>query len=314
MRSGLIKVLLRLYPQNWRTRYEAEFSSLLEQTPPGFTTLLDILTCAVSERLNSFMEGSMMHPIQRALPALFIAWLMAVAAGINLQASVDDNPLVAAMRSHAPFMNSWVSIEAGSIIGLAAVMAVGTPLLIAMFKQAEGTQRRQLIRRLLVRPGAVAILLMWMAVVLVATRGHWAPMPWAVTGDWIATSNWPPLATRWMLGTITLLLLLAAGLCSAIAFRQIVRMAANLSLLHRTSFQRISIGALAISLLLMTLGTGLWGFFAHQYAPAIFHAKFGGLLNLSTFSSWLLSFILFTTAAAIAIRGARQYSTNSSSF
>ena len=249
-----------------------------------------------------------MHSMQRALPALFAAWLLAVAAGINLWASVDDNPLVNSMRSHASFMDSWMIIEAGSLLGLTAGASAGVPLLIAMFRQAHGAQRRQLLLRLLVIPAAAGILFIWMGLVLLLTGGHWAPMPWAITGDWKPSPDWPPLTTRWVFGTTTLVLLLAVGYVSAIGFYRMVRLTAFPNLPLRRSLSRVCIIVLAISLLIMAVGTGLWGLFANQYAAVIFHAKFGGLLNLSTFSSWLLSFILFVSAAGVAVRSARQYS------
>lgn len=98
MSPHLIAVLLRLYPHWWRSRYAEEFLALLEETPPGIVSLLDITVCALAARLSSSMGDPVMHPVQRALPASFAAWLMAVGAGINLYASVDDNPVVAAMR------------------------------------------------------------------------------------------------------------------------------------------------------------------------------------------------------------------------
>ena len=306
MRPGLVEIFIQLYPRSWRERYGAEFAFLLEQEKPTFANLLNILICALSERFQCFMEVLFMHSMQRALPALFAAWFLAVAAGINLWASVDDNPLVEAMRSHASFMDSWMIIEAGSLLGVAAVASAGVPLLIAMFKQAQGERRRQLFRRLLILFAAAAIPFLWMGAVLLLNGGHWAPMPWAITGDWMPASNWPSLTTRWIFGTTTLVLLLAAGCASAIGFDRMVQLAAFPNLQHRRF--RVSILVLAIALNVMAAGTGLWGLFANQYSAAIFHAKFGGLLNLSTFSSWLLSFTLFVSAAGVAIRGARQYS------
>lgn len=310
MRPGLTEGLLRLYPRWWRERYEMEFAALLEETTPGPANVLDILVCALLARLSSFVEETMIHPVQRALPALFAAWLLAVAAGINLWASVDDNPLVPAMQSHTSWMNSWLAIEAGSLLGLCAVVAAGLLLLVAVFKQGQSALRRQLIVWLMVLPAAAVAVLFWVGAVLLSTHGHWAPLPWAITGDWAASPLWPSLSTRWIFGITTLVLLLAAGLSSVIGFRQMVRLATVQGLLRWRSASQLFIVALAASLLLMAVASGLWGLFANQYASVIFHARFGGLLGLSTFCSWLLSFILFIAAAVIAIRGARQYITS----
>lgn len=304
MRPGLIQALLRLYPPWWCARYEPEFTALLEEMPCSITCLLDIAVCAISARLSSFAEETMVHPVKRALPASFMAWLLAVAAGINLVASVDDNPMVAAMQSHVAWMNSWRLIEAGSVFGLAAVLAAGMPLLVRLFRQAQGARRYMLLTWSAVLP---AIVLLWVGAVLLATGGHWVPLPWAITGDWMAPPNWPSLATRWILGITTLVLLLAVALSSALGFRRAVRMAALPSLMQGRSVARLSVVVLAVSALLMAVGAGLWGWFAERYAAGVFHARLGGLIGLSTSSSWLMSFILFVAAALFAMQGARRY-------
>jgi hypothetical protein len=46
--------------------------------------------------------------------------------------------------------------------------------------------------------------------------------------------------------------------------------------------------------------------FANQYAPAVFHARFGGLFGSTSFVSWVTSLTLFIAAAGTALRGARS--------
>jgi hypothetical protein len=312
MNSFFAGLLMRLFPAAWRARYEEEFADFLQQSPPTFFALFDILICAVRMRLWAMQEGNTMNRIQRALPPMLWAWLIAIAAGINLYVSVDDNPLALVTRSHGAFFTSWMVIECGSVIALAATIAAGVPLLIAMIQSTRGAARRDLIVRLLVPLCAGALLLAWFLTVLIWTRGHWAPMPWAITGDWVASPSWPPLHTRWVFGATTLVLLLIAGVGSAVTVGQAIRSAAfsevKLSLFHRAwtihplRFARRSAYVLAGSILMMTAGVGAWGLFADHYGPAVFHARSGGLLNTTTFVSWLISFTLFAVAAVVSIR------------
>ncbi len=44
--------LIALYPEDWRTRYEAEFLSLLADRPPDPLDRLDIVRGAIDARLH----------------------------------------------------------------------------------------------------------------------------------------------------------------------------------------------------------------------------------------------------------------------
>lgn len=59
MRTKLAALLLRFYPRIWRDRYGTEFKVMLESSPSGPRTIVDILFNALSERIFPVFGGIM---------------------------------------------------------------------------------------------------------------------------------------------------------------------------------------------------------------------------------------------------------------
>ena len=59
MKSTTVVRLLRLYPRAWRERYGDEFAALLEAHPASVTTIVDVVTGAVTARLRALHEDSL---------------------------------------------------------------------------------------------------------------------------------------------------------------------------------------------------------------------------------------------------------------
>jgi hypothetical protein len=57
MNRGLSRSLVRLYPRAWRERYGAEFAALLEDSPGGLGTALNVVTSALGERILPTTRG-----------------------------------------------------------------------------------------------------------------------------------------------------------------------------------------------------------------------------------------------------------------
>lgn len=126
----------------------------------------------------------------------------------------------------------------------------------------------------------------------------------ARSGDWTAPQNWPPLATRWILGSVTFVLMMAGLVVSAMSVRQAIRRSAW-SKHGRLRFAAPST-LLAGSVAIMTLGVLGWGWFAEQDAVSDFHPRNGGLFSSTNFASWFESCMVFLSATVVAVEGARS--------
>lgn len=77
--------LVRLYPRDWRDRYETEFLSVLEARPPSTSDRLDIVRGAIDARLHRGFAGSSDRPQPTMQPAR-LAGATAAVAGLGFLA------------------------------------------------------------------------------------------------------------------------------------------------------------------------------------------------------------------------------------
>jgi hypothetical protein len=303
MNARLVRQLVSLYPQEWRTRYGEEFQSFLETHPSNLRTVLNVIGGVMHERVLSLRRFKMDRR-QNSLALMLYAFLGAIAAGINFYWTVDDTSLVAAIYKYSALFTSWNLVRAGSFLAFAVFATVGIPLFLTMLRTAFAAQRWDVVCRLAVPPCAALVTLAWMVTAARLSGGHWVPTPWDVTGDWTAPRDWPPLATRWALSSVTFVLMMAGIILSAISIRQAIRRS-DLSKHRRLWFTAPSM-LLAGSVATMALGVLTWGWFVQQYAASDFHVRNGGLFNSTNFASWMASCTVFLAATVMAVKGARS--------
>jgi hypothetical protein len=303
MNGRLVRQLVGLYPPQRRTRFRQEFERFLEAYPSNPGTILNVIGWAIYERLNS-LGIFKMDRRQQSLSLMLYAYLGAVAAGVNFYWTVDDTPLAAAIRNRPALFASWTLVIAGSLVALAAVAIVGVPVLLGMMRTAFSTRRWDIPYRLAGPPCTGLVLLAWMAAAAWFAGGHWVPTPWDVTGNWTAPPDWPPLPTRWALGSVTFMMMTAGLIVSANSVRQAIGRS-DLSKHQRLCFTVPSM-LLAGAVGLMAIGVLTWGWFVQQYAASDFHARNGGLFSSTNFASWAVSCIVFVVATAVAVQGARS--------
>jgi hypothetical protein len=310
MKPRFVKLLIGLYPRGWRARYGEEFRTLLEEQPTTLGGLTNIIRCALSERLR-LAGGHLMKDVKSSLMLFLFAGVATLAAGANLYFIVDDTPLAAAMQAHSALAACWLAMAAGSVLAIAGVAVASVPVLWAMARFAWIGRRLDIGRRLAFAPGALFAVLLWIAGVV--ARTHWVPLPWAVTGDWLAPANWPPLNVRWELCWMTLALLAGAVVGSAMSLRQALTLIESspptpaLAGLQWPSRRRLRTFALAIGMAtLCTLaGATVGGVMADSYSPAAFQARLGFLAS-TVLVSWLASVGLLG-ASSVATLGSFQW-------
>ena len=311
MHRRLARRLASLYPPSWRARYGDEFAAFLEDHPATPLAILNIIGSAILERLRAARDFQM-DSRQRTLVLMAFSYLAAVAAGVNFYWTVNDTPLSGVMRSHAPLGASFRTVALGSGTAFAAVIAIALPVTTSIAIDAFRTRRWRTIGRIFVPFAAALIVVLWLVAGTMATGRHWVATPWDVTGDWPAPVEWPPLAIRWAMSSMTFVLLVCGLMSSAVAASQVIR-ESDLSRYRAIWFRSTSV-ALAISVLIMTAGVAGWGWFAQQYAATDFHSRNGGLFNSTNVASWAASCVVFGAASVIACLSARsQWRTNSPS-
>jgi hypothetical protein len=303
MNARLARRLAGLYPEEWRSRYRVEFQAFLSEHPSSLRTIINVIGWAVYERVLSVMRFKM-DQRQESLLSMLYAYLCAIAAGINFYWTVDDTPLATVMHKHSALLASWNLIRGGSLLALAAIALACAPILVRTRRMGLLGGSRDVLHWLAVPPCIALLAISWLIIGTKAAGGHWVPTPWDVTGDWTAPDGWPPLATRWVLGSATFVVLTTGLIVSAISIRQVIRRS-DLSKCRLLCFTAPSF-LLTASVMVMALGALTWGWFAQQYAASDFHSRNGGFFSSTNFASWLASCVVFLLATAISIKGVRS--------
>jgi len=305
MKPQVVRLLVGLYPAGWRARYGEEFRTLLEEQPATLSGLTNIIGCALYERAG-LLGGKLVKEVKNSLTLVLCAGVATLAAGANLYFTVDDTPLAAVVQAHSLLAVCWWVMAAGSVLAAAGLVVAVVPVLSAIARLAWAGRRRDIGLRLALAPGALMAALLW--IVVVVARTHWAPLPWGVTGDWLAPANWPPLKVRWELCWVTLALLAGGGIACAMSLRQAMALLESLPQKHalpalkRLSRHRMRKFGLPICMatLCTIAGAVVGGVLADSYSPGAAQARFGFLAS-TALVSWLASIGLLVASAAAAL-------------
>jgi hypothetical protein len=143
--------LTRLYPRDWRLRYEAEFTALLEECLNSPLDVVDVFLGAVDAHLRLLSGDSvnwrimnMLNKIRTTILIVFAAYICFVIAGFSLVGMADDSPMAALMKTDAVLSTAWVTVQAGAAVALLAVVIGGLPLAITVIRGALTGSRRGL--------------------------------------------------------------------------------------------------------------------------------------------------------------------------
>jgi hypothetical protein len=302
MNPRVARCLIALYPRAWRQRYRGEFEIFLDAHPSTVKAIVNVAAWAIYERFLSLGDIPM-DARQTSLTLMTFSALAAFAAGVNFYWTVDDTPLAIAMHNHGALFVSWTLVQLGALTLVAAAI-LGGRLFFHIARGAFAGRRRDVILRLAVPFCAAAVVLGWLVSAPSLAHTHWVPTPWDVAGDWTAPANWPSLATRWFLGSVSFAVMIVGLLATAISLRQAV-LRTELSKHRRSSFSIPSL-LLVGSVAVMTIGVLSWGWFAERYAPTDFHLRNGGLFSSTNFVSWTATSFVLLAAAVMAVKSFRS--------
>lgn len=305
MKPDLVKALIALYPRKWRERYGDEFSRMLEDQAITIRAIFDIIVCALYARV-CLLGVNLMKEVKSSLTLILFAGVATLAAGANLFFTVDDSPLATAMQAHSTLAACWLVMAAGSVLSVAGLAVASLPIFWAMVRFAWGHRRMDIGLRLFFAPVAFFLALLWIVGVVACT--HWAPLPWAVTGDWPAPANWPLLKVRWELCWVTLALLAFGVIGSAMSLRNAMALIESAPRTTApTSFKWPSLHRMRtfafvvfVATICTMAGAAVGGVLADSYSPNLSHARLGFVATTASVS-WLVSIGLLATAAAAAL-------------
>ncbi len=305
--------LVGLYPRAWRARYADEFDALLTECLHTPLDVLDILLGALDAHVNStplmnWRSTTMNNKLRTSILIVFAAYIGFVVAGMGLYGLADDSPMAALMKTgtNLPLLVSWLIVEAGSIIGLAAVVVGGLPLAWIAIRRAL-TSSRQDLRLLLVPPLSFLALFLYAAFTVFVALGPWKVPGFART---VSPENFP-VGNKLLLSGGMLVFILGA-VASTVAVWKVISHTdvpeSTLSLLGRKTTvkpyefavrpARIASGAMQ----LMLIATVAWGWISYSAMPDVYSQNWG-LLQSNTAVSFAVIITLMAVATGTALLG-----------
>jgi hypothetical protein len=299
----LAKLLVRLYPRDWRAHYGAEFEAVIETQHPTFIDILDVALNALDAHINPALEGTtlpterlvrLMQKLRTAEIQIFAAWIAFVIVGLAFNGMMDDSPYLPLMGKmtgrialdldfNQPLGLAWTALAGGAVVALLAVLAGGLPVAYAAWRRSPQ------VRRLFLIPVVAFIAICIPPAIAVGL---------AVTGVVHAHNPVGPatgITLLWWYG----LLFVVAAIASTWAVARAIRRS---DIGERPLRFAVVPGIVTTLAMALMLGASIaWGVAAHAQLPGSFDS-----LNLfagyPTFASWgavVLVMLIATIVAAI---------------
>ncbi|MFI5274143.1 MAG: hypothetical protein ACHQ4H_14000 [Ktedonobacterales bacterium] len=279
--------LLRLYPTAWRARYGEEFAALLDDEPPTFFGLLDVLLGALDAHIAPVDTNGrilrMLHRPRRSAIIVFCAYIAFVLAGLSYNQSIEDD-IRMLNSAHTNISLAYHVVYFAAPLSLLAVLAGGLPIGLAVALKALRERRRDLLLLFAVPPLALAAWLGWTLVILTviapANRGTTVhqPLGAAVFVSW---------------GGLFVL--------AAIASTAAVSVAISRCELEPRGV-RVALGPAAAATLLMAVmlaAVVAWGLFVRATVPA-YLTQLSGPFGLTESVYWLVEVTVMAIATLVA--------------
>jgi len=305
--------LVRMYPRWWRERYGEEFEALLEQCLHSPMDVVDIFLGALDAHLcftsvSSWRSMNMNNKLRTATLVVFASYIAFVVAGMSLYGLADDSPMADLMKTgqDLPLLASWLTVQAGALIALLAVVVGGLPIAWVVARRALTASRRDLLL-LLVPVVSFLALILYAGFVASVGLGRISIPGVAPT---VSPDNFP-FGNRLMLAGGMLVFVLGAIASTAAVWRVIMNTDAsevNSNILGWQASLKLYDHAYTAALitsfamLLTLIATLAWGWLSFSALPQVFSENLGLLLSNTTVSFTIIISIM-TLATAIAFFG-----------
>ena len=287
----LAAMLIRTYPPSWRERYGDELLGWVEEGGLGPLAALDLARGALDVRAHPELIAKglirMVGRLRGAVLGVLCGYGAFVVAGAAYQKLTEYDDFTEAASRHSALGASFRVVVVASLVALAAMVAVGAPIGLAVVRQALAG--RSELRGPL---ALVAVSVLWFAgeLALLASHAHGSAGPnpqMSGSADFYAWSA-------------TLLLAVVLGVvAAAVALR---RAELGLGLLRFAAMgSAVAAGAMVV-MLVAIIG---WGVALRSADPALFHSH-EGIRSGSTAGTWLAIVVLMAAASAVAVRSSAR--------
>jgi hypothetical protein len=191
MSARLARLTLRLYPLAFQRRYGGEMRALVEQSPPGWAGVLDLVRGALVAHLRPPQAAAAcVDPADRVRAStggVLVCWVVFAASGFAFYKTTEDAPFSAAGHAHPLLGAVHVTVQAIAVMASAAVVLGALPLIVATLVHA----RREHTSRLVVRPIEPLVLFAFLtAILIIVADGQPGRRPGGITVGYIAFTAW----------------------------------------------------------------------------------------------------------------------------
>ncbi len=120
------RFLIRLYPAHWRERYGEEFETLLEDSPAGLSSLLDLLKGAIKMQLNvpSFPKLAVLLGVAGLLIGGGISFLVTPRYVSSADLTFEYNPLSATPAASRPSLPEWFLMSRNEVLSRTSLSSI----------------------------------------------------------------------------------------------------------------------------------------------------------------------------------------------
>jgi hypothetical protein len=284
--ARLVSLLLRLYPETWRTRYGAEYAALLEEHGIGARTLMNVVAGAVDARRGAGARRAPDAAQRRALVASLWAVVVFAAAGAGFQRMAEYDDFTSA-AAHHPLVGAGMDlIVAGACVVGLAVAGCGLILARSVVQDVVRTRRPDLARPLAVSAGGAITVVLALAVLVIYAHTTPAGAPQgarnlAVLAAWILVSTVGVAIA--VSGAARALSRVSIG---AVALRRAVRCV------------WIGAGGMAVTV----VGILVWGVALRVDAAGVFGLQNGGVVETPAPYTWAALAIAMAAALVLTLR------------
>jgi magnesium-transporting ATPase (P-type) len=177
------RLLLKLYPEAWRRRYETEMSVLLEDDPPGPVSQFDLIRGALRAHLHTLPGRSPLERARGSVSGVLGAFICFCFVGSAFAKTTEDQPFQVAGREHALLGAAHYAVLIAALLGAALLACAALPLAWRAAAEARRTRNRELVRLIAIPPVAIVL---W-----IGSLG--------VLGVWVSTHQHRADTVAWLL-------------------------------------------------------------------------------------------------------------------